>query len=250
MLSLERAHEAFAVGVLPWSGWTVLERALQGELTEHLGYAKGEITAKTSGNARNGSTSKSLKGGLRRDRAGHATRSERRVRAAADPEAPDAVHRVRREGAVAARGMTTREIQGHLEEMYGTEVSPSLISDLTEGVLEQAKAWQSRPLKAFYPVVFVALGINLEGQKAVLGLWTGAGEGSRFWWEVLIELRNRGVKDIYVACVEGLRGFPQAIETIFPKAQVQLCIVPLIRNSLNSVTWKDLRAAASDLKPR
>jgi putative transposase len=165
--------------------------------------------------------------------------------------------------------MTTREIQGHLEEMYGVEVSPSLISDITDGVMEPAKAWQNRPLEAFYPVVFldalwvkmrhegrvenravfVALGINLEGRKEVLGLWTGAGEGSRFWLGVLTELRNRGVKDIYFACVDGLRGFPAAIETIFPKAQVQLCIVHLIRNSLNYATWKDLRQAAADLKP-
>ena len=248
----------------------VLERALQGELTEHLGYAKGEMTGKTTGNARNGSTSKSLKGDF-----GEIDLATPRDRKGEFEPRLIKKHQTRFTGfdekvlSLYARGMTTREIQGHLEEMYGTEVSPSLISDITDGVLEQAKAWGSRPLEAFYPVVFldalfvkmrhegrvenravfVALGITLEGQKEVLGLWTGPGEGSRFWLGVLTELRNRGVKDIYVACVDGLHGFPQAIETIFPKAQVQLCIVHLIRNSLNYVTWKDLRAAASDLKP-
>ena len=165
--------------------------------------------------------------------------------------------------------MSVRDIQGHLEEMYGVEVSPSLISDVTDGVMEQARAWQSRPLDAFYAIVFldalyvkmrhegrienravyVAIGINLEGRKDVLGLWTGASEGAKFWLSVLMELRNRGVKDIYLVCVDGLKGFPQAIESVFPKAQVQLCIVHMIRASLNYVTWKDRKEVVSDLKP-
>lgn len=248
----------------------VLERALQGEMTEHLGYGKNDVAGKNTDNSRNGTTAKSLKGEFGeieletpRDRKGEF--EPRLIRK----------HQTRFTGfdekvlSLYARGMTTREIQGHLEEMYGVEVSPALISDITDGVLEQAKAWQNRPLEAFYPVVFldalfvkmrhegrvenravyVALGINLEGQKEVLGLWTGAAEGARFWLGVLTELRNRGVRDIYVVCVDGLRGFPQAIENVFPKAQVQLCIVHLVRNSLNYVTWKDLRQAAMDLKP-
>jgi putative transposase len=248
----------------------VLERALQGELTEHLGYAKGEAAEKKTGNARNGSTSKSLKGEF-----GEIELETPRDRKGEFEPRLIKKHQTRFTGfdekvlSLYARGLTTREIQGHLEEMYGVEVSPALISDITDGVMEQAKAWQNRPLEAFYPVVFldalfvkmrhegrvenravfVALGINLEGQKEVLGLWTGAAEGARFWLGVLTELRNRGVKDIYVVCVDGLRGFPQAIETVFPKAQVQLCIVHLVRNSLNYVTWKDLRQAATDLKP-
>ena len=248
----------------------VLERALQGELTEHLGYAKGDVAEKKTDNARNGSTSKSLKGEF-----GEIELETPRDRQGEFEPRLIKKHQTRFTGfdekvlSLYARGLTTREIQGHLEEMYGVEVSPALISDITDGVMEQAKAWQNRPLEAFYPVVFldalfvkmrhegrvenravfVALGINLEGQKEVLGLWTGAGEGARFWLGVLTELRNRGVKDIYVACVDGLRGFPQAIETVFPKAQVQLCIVHLIRNSLHYVTWKDLRQAATDLKP-
>jgi putative transposase len=153
--------------------------------------------------------------------------------------------------------------------MYGVEVSPSLISDVTDGVMEQARIWQNRPLDAFYAIVFldalyvkmrhegrvenravyVAVSIDLEGKKDVLGLWTGAAEGAKFWLNVLTELRNRGVKDIYLACVDGLKGFPQAIETVFPEAQVQLCIVHMIRASLNYVTWKDRREVVGDLKP-
>ena len=141
-----------------------------------------------------------------------------------------------------ARGMSTREIQGHLEEMYQVNVSPSLISEVTDGVIEQVRAWQNRPLEPFYGVIFldalyvkmrhegrvenravyVALGINLEGRKDVLGLWTSAAEGAKFWLNLLTELRNRGVSDVYLMCVDGLKGFPQAIESIFPHAQVQL----------------------------
>ena len=248
----------------------VVERALQGEMTEHLGYGKNEAAGKNSGNSRNGSTPKTLKGDF-----GEIELETPRDRNGEFEPRLIKKHQTRFTGfdekvlSLYARGMTTREIQGHLEEMYGVEVSPALISDITDGVMEQAKAWQNRPLDAFYPVVFldalfvkmrhegrvenravfVALGINLEGQKEVLGLWTGAGEGAKFWLGVLTELRNRGVRDIYVVCVDGLRGFPQAIENVFPQAQVQLCIVHLVRNSLNYATWKDLRKVAGDLKP-
>ena len=165
--------------------------------------------------------------------------------------------------------MTTREIQGYLEEMYQVEVSPSLISEVTDGVMEQARAWQNRPLEPFYGVVFldalyvkmrhegrvenravyVALGIDLNGRKDVLGLWSSASEGAKFWMNVLTELRSRGVRDIYLVCVDGLKGFPQAIEAIFPQAQVQLCIVHLVRASMKYVTWKDLKKVVADLKP-
>jgi transposase-like protein len=168
-----------------------------------------------------------------------------------------------------ARGMSTREIQGHLEEMYQVEVSPSLISEVTDGVVEQLRAWQNRPLEPFYGVVFldalyvkmrhegrvenravyVAIGINLEGRKEVLGLWSSANEGAKFWLNVLTELKNRGVRDIYLVCVDGLKGFPQAIESVFPKAEVQLCIVHMVRASLNYVPWQDRREVVGDLKP-
>ena len=167
-----------------------------------------------------------------------------------------------------ARGMTTREIQGHLEEMYQVEVSPTLISNVTEAVIEEVKAWQTRPLDAIYPIayldvlvvkmrsegrvenraVYVVIGINLEGQKEVLGLWTSANEGAKFWLQVLTELQNRGLKDIFIACVDGLKGFPQAIETVYPKTTVQLCIVHLVRASLNYVNWKERKRVAQELK--
>src|SRR5947207_4879533 len=157
-----------------------------------------------------------------------------------------------------ARGMSTREIQGHLEEIYGVEVSPTLISNVTDAVVEEVQAWQSRPLDAVYPIVYldalfvkiresghvqnraiyVVIGVTLDGQKEVLGLWTSQTEGAKFWLQVLTDLQNRGVRDIYIACVDGLKGFPEAIQTVFPKTSVQLCIVHLLRASLHYVSWK------------
>lgn len=168
-----------------------------------------------------------------------------------------------------ARGMTTREIQAHLEEIYKVDVSPSLISNVTEAVQDEVKAWQNRPLEPLYPIVYldalhvrmrenghvqnravhVAIGVNLEGYKDVLGLWTSGNEGAKFWLQVLTEIRNRGVEDIFIACVDGLKGFPEAIEAVYPKAQVQLCIVHLVRHSLNFVSYKQRREVAADLRP-
>ena len=165
-------------------------------------------------------------------------------------------------------GLTAREIQGHLEEMDHAEVSPTLISNGTDAVIEQFKAWQSRPLDDLYPVVYldvlnvkmreqgrvksravcVAAGITLGGSMEVLGLWTSANEGAEFWFQVLTELQNRGVEDIFIACVDDLKDFPQAIETVYPKTSVQLCIVHLVRTSLNYVSWKERRLVARDLK--
>jgi putative transposase len=257
-------------GLLKQLTKAVLERALQGEMREHLGYAKHDPAGDNSGNSRNGVTRKMLKGDFGeidletpRDRNGEfepqiVKKSQTRWTGFDDKIL-----------SMYARGMTTREIQGHLEEMYQIEVSPSLISEVTDGVIEQARAWQNRPLDAFYGIVFldalyvkmrhegrvenravyVALGIDLNGRKDVLGLWTSASEGAKFWLNVLTELRNRGVRDIYLVCVDGLKGFPQAIESIFPKAQVQLCIVHLVRASMNYVTWKDRKKVVADLKP-
>ncbi len=248
----------------------VLERAMQGEMSEHLGYEKHDPAGVNSGNSRNGVTRKTLKGDFGevdlktpRDRNGEFEPQIVKKNQTRWTGFDDKIL------SMYARGMTTREIQGHLEEMYQVEVSPSLISEVTEGVMEQARAWQNRPLEPFYGVVFldalyvkmrhegrvenravyVALGINLEGRKDVLGLWTSAVEGAKFWLNVLTELRNRGVRDIYLVCVDGLKGFPQAIESIFPKAQVQLCIVHLVRASLNYVTWQDRKKVVADLKP-
>jgi putative transposase len=165
-----------------------------------------------------------------------------------------------------ARGMSTREIQGHLEEIYGVEVSPTLISNVTDGVLEEVRAWQNCPLEAVYPLmyldalmvkvrdsgrienkaIYVVLGVNLEGRKEVLGLWAAQQEGSKFWLQILTELQSRGVKDILIACVDGLKGFPEAIEAMFPKADVQLCIVHMVRAALKYVPWQDRKAVAED----
>jgi putative transposase len=160
-------------------------------------------------------------------------------------------------------------LTGHLEEIYGVEVSPTLISHVTDAVKEEVTAWQNRPIDAVYPIlyldalyvkirdaghiqnraIYVAIGVNLQGRKEVLGLWMGQAEGAKFWLQVLTELQNRGLQDIFIACVDGLKGFPQAIETVFPKTQVQLCIVHLLRASLNYVSWKQRKQVAADLKP-
>ena len=167
-----------------------------------------------------------------------------------------------------AQGMTTREIQGYLEEIYGIEVSPKLISNVTDEVMEEVKQWQNRPLEELYPIVYldalmvkvrddghiqnkaiyVVLGVNLEGQKEVLGLWIAQTEGAKFWLQVLTELQNRGVKDIFIACVDELKGYPEAIEAVYPRTEVQLCIVHLVRASLNYVPWKWRKPVAADLR--
>jgi putative transposase len=247
----------------------LVEGALGAELTHHLGYEKHDAAGQGSGNARNGASSKTLKGDF-----GKVDIEVPRDRNGSFEPKIVAKHQRRFTGfddkilSMYARGMSTREIQGHLAEMYQVEVSASLISDVTDAVLEEVKTWQSRPLENLYPVLFldalmvkmrhegrvenravyVAVGIDAQGQKDVLGLWTSANEGAKFWLQVLTDLKNRGVKDVFIACVDGLKGFPQAIETVFPQTQVQLCIVHLTRASLNYVNWKDRKAMASDLK--
>jgi putative transposase len=256
-------------GLLKQLTKALVERALAAELTTHLGYEKHAAEGRHSGNSRNGASSKRLKGefgtveiAVPRDRAG-----------SFEPQlVPKGTTRFTgfddKILSLYARGMTTREIQGHLEEMYQVEVSPTLISNVTEAVIEEVKAWQSRLLEPVYPIVYldalvvkmrtegrvenravyVAIGITMEGQKEVLGLWTSANEGAKFWLQVLTELKNRGVEDVFIACVDGLKGFPQAIETVYPKTTVQLCIVHMVRASLNYVNWKERKQVAADLK--
>jgi putative transposase len=258
-------------GLLKQLTKVLVERALRGELTHHLGYEpKGDASESGTRNRRNGSSRKKLKGDF-----GEIDIAVPRDREATFEPKIVAKHQTRWTGfdervlSMYARGMTTREIQGHLEEIYGVEVSPALISQVTEEVMEEVRAWQSRPLEPIYAVVYldalyvkirhegrvenravyVAIGITLEGRKEVLGLWTNAHEGAKFWLSILTELRNRGVKDIFIACIDGLKGFPQAIESVYPKTQVQLCIVHLVRASLNYVGWKERKAVAADLKP-
>jgi putative transposase len=248
----------------------LVERAMKAELTQHLGYGANEDAAAKGSNRRNGSSRKTLKGDF-----GDFEIAVPRDRESTFEPQIVAKNQTRWTGfddkvlSMYSRGMTTREIQGHLEEIYGVEVSPALISQVTEGVIEEVKTWQSRPLDSLYPIlyldalyvkmrhegrvenraVYVVIGVTMEGRKEVLGLWTSANEGAKFWLSILTELRSRGVKDVLIACVDGLKGFPQAIESVFPQAQVQLCIVHLMRASLNYVNWKDRKQVAADLKP-
>src|SRR5215471_10262704 len=247
----------------------LLERAMNAELTNHLGYEKHDPAGNNSGNSRNGTTSKTVKG----DFGEIVVETPRDRNGTFDPRILGK-HQTRFDGfddkilSLYARGMTTREIQGHLQEMYGVEVSPTLISSVTDAVMEEVKAWQSRPLEPVYGLLFldalyvkmrhegrvenravyVAIGVDLEGRKDVLGLWTNSNEGAKFWLAVLTELKNRGVKDVLIVCIDGLRGFPQAVEAVYPEAKVQLCIVHLVRASLNYVSWKERKQVAADLK--
>ncbi len=257
-------------GLLKQLTKALLERALQGELTDHLGYKKHEASPGKRGNTRNGKTTKSLKGDFGeieletpRDRQGT---FEPQIVAKGQTRFTGFDDKIL---SMYARGMSTREIQGHLEEIYGVEVSPTLISNVTDAVVEEVLAWQSRALDAIYPIVYldalfvkiresghvqnraihVVIGVTLDGQKEVLGLWTNQAEGAKFWLQVLTDLQNRGVRDIYIACVDGLKGFPEAIETVFPKTSVQLCIVHLLRASLHYVSWKQRKQVAADLQP-
>jgi len=247
----------------------LLERAMQTEMTEHLGYEKNAPSNNNAGNARNGSYQKKVKGEF-----GNLDITVPRDRDSSFEPAILPKGQSRFTGfddkiiALYARGMTTRDIQAHLEEMYGVDISPTLVSQVTKAVQEEIVLWQNRPLDEVWPIVYLdairvkvrqdgrvinkaiylALGVNLDGLKEVLGLWTAETEGAKFWLQVVTELKSRGVKDIFIACVDGLKGFPEAIETVFPDTQVQLCIVHMVRHSLNYVSWKQRKEVAADLK--
>ena len=247
----------------------LLERTLGAELTDHVGYEKSDPGGRNSGNSRNGVSRKTVKGTF-----GTVPIDVPRDRNATFEPKIIGKHQRRFEGfddkiiSLYARGLSTREIQMHLEEIYQVEVSPGLISTVTEEVIDEVRAWQNRPLDEVYPIVYLdalqfkvrdaghvrnkavylAIGVNLDGFKEVLGMWIAQTEGAKFWLQVVTELRNRGVRDIFVACVDGLKGFPEAIETVFPQTQVQLCIVHLVRHSLNYVGWKERKEVARDLK--
>ncbi|MCK4621149.1 MAG: IS256 family transposase [Desulfuromonadales bacterium] len=247
----------------------LLERAMTAEMTEHLGYEKNAPADKKTNNSRNGSYQKRVKGEF-----GNLDIAVPRDRDSSFEPVILPKGQSRFTGfddkiiALYARGMTTRDIQAHLEEIYGVEISPTLVSQVTKAVAEDVEQWQNRPLDEIYPIVYLdairikvrqdgrvinkavylAIGVNLEGFKEVLGLWTAETEGAKFWLQVVTELKNRGVKDVFIACVDGLKGFPEAIETIFPDTQVQLCIVHMVRHSLNYVSWKQRKEVAADLK--
>lgn len=256
-------------GLLKQLTKTLVERALQGELTHHLGYEKHDIKGNNSGNSRNGASQKKLKGDfgelaidVPRDRNGT---FEPRFIEKGQSRYPGFDDKII---SMYARGMTTREITEHLQETYSVKVSPDLISDVTNSVMEGVREWQNRTLDAVYPIVFMdalhvkirdnghvrnmaaylALGVNLKGNKEVLGIWMQKTEGAKFWLQIVTELKNRGVQDILIACVDGLKGFPEAINAVFPQTTVQLCIVHMIRNSLKFVSYKDRKALAEDLK--
>jgi putative transposase len=256
-------------GLLKQLTKALVERALSAELTHHLGYEKHSTEGKNSGNSRNGTSPKTLKSDLGdlpieipRDRQGEfepqlVKKGQRRFNGFDDKIL-----------SMYARGMTTRDIQAHLLEIYKVEVSPELISSVTAEVMEEVKEWQNRLLEEQYPIVYfdaiwvkirdeghvvnkaayLAIGIRLDGFKDVLGIWLEKEEGAKFWLKVISELQNRGLKDILIACVDGLKGFPEAIESVFPNTQVQVCIVHMVRNSMKFVSWKDRKKAVSDLK--
>ena len=256
-------------GLLKQLTKAIIERALGAELTAHLGYEPHSAEGKNTGNSRNGTSRKTLKSDLGdlpievpRDRKSEfepqiVPKGQRRFTGFDDKIL-----------SMYARGMTTRDIQAHLQDIYQVEVSPELISSVTDAIMDEVKEWQNRPLDDIYPIVFLdaimlkirdnghvvnkaaylAIGVRLDGLKDVLGIWIDREEGAKFWLKVITELRNRGLKDILIACIDGLKGFPEAIESVFPHTQIQLCIVHMVRNSLRFVSYKDRKQIAADLK--
>ncbi|MDP2193338.1 MAG: IS256 family transposase [Alphaproteobacteria bacterium] len=248
-----------------------LEGMLEAELTEHLGYSKHSQTGNNSGNSRNGRFSKTVKTDngaialeIPRDRNGEfepiiVKKHESRLGAIEDKII-----------SMYSKGMSTRDIQSHIEEIYGLEISPTLVSQITDKVTDLAAQWQNRPLEGIYPVVFLdaihfkvkdedsrkvvskasytCLGINIDGQKDLLGIWIGEAEGAAFWLSVITELKNRGIKEICIACIDGLTGFSDAIKTVFPEIKIQRCIVHQIRNSMKYVASKDKKVFAQALR--
>ena len=244
-----------------------VETALNAELTAHLGHERNQPSA--NGNARNGYSTKQVLTGdgefeLKTPRDREGTFEPQLIKK----------HQTRITSmdsqilSLYAKGMTTREIVSTFKELYDADVSPALISKVTDAVKEQVIEWQNRPLDTLYPIVyldcivvkvrqdntvlnksvFLALGVNMDGHKELLGMWIAENEGSKFWLSVLTELKNRGLNDILIACVDGLKGFPDAINSVYPKTRIQLCIIHMVRNSLKYVSWKDYKAVTSDLK--
>mgnify|MGYP006184660353 FL=1 len=250
----------------------LMERMLGAELTAHLGYEAGAEPPAEQTNRRNGVATKRVKGSegevplsVPRDRAGSfepelVKKGQTRIDGVDDKII-----------GLYAAGLSVRDIQAHLEDLYGLRVSPDLVSRVTDAVLDEVREWQHRALDRMYPIVifdalrvkirdadsrmvknkavYIALGVTREGEREVLGLWIADNEGAKFWLSVMNELRNRGVQDILIAVVDGLKGFPEAITAAFPETTVQTCIVHLIRHSMNFCSWKDRKAVAADLRP-
>ena len=256
-------------GLLSQLKKAVLERALEGEMTHHLGYEKNASSGNNSGNSRNGKTKKRVLGKegdldleIPRDRNGEFEPQLIKKRQKRFDGFDSKII------SMYARGMTTRDIQSHLKEIYEVDVSPDLISTVTDAVIGEVRDWQNRPLESMYPImyldclfvkirneghvknraVYLAIAINMEGKKEVLGLWIEQTEGAKFWLKVMNELKTRGVDDIFIACVDGSKGFPEAIETVYPQTEIQLCIVHMMRHSLKYVGSKEKKAVAQELK--
>jgi putative transposase len=256
-------------GLLKRLTGALVERALQAEMTDHLGYESGAVEGQGSGNSRNGAGKKTL-----RTDQGQVTVEVPRDRNGTFEPKLVKKHQRSFKGfddkimSMYARGMSVRDIQAHLSEIYATDVSPDLISSVTNAVVEEVQAWQARPLDPVWPIVFldalvikirdqgvvqnksayIALGMGVDGHKEVLGIWLESTEGAKFWLKVIIELKNRGVQDILIACCDGLKGFPQAIEAVFPKTVIQTCIVHMIRNSMRFVGWAQRRSVCAELR--
>jgi putative transposase len=257
-------------GLLPDMIKQAVEAALQGEMTAHLGYERYAAEGRGSGNSRNGSTAKTVQTAagpaqiqVPRDRAGTFEPVTVPKGARRFTEFDDMVI------ALYAKGLTTRDIAEWLEQTYGAKISHETVANITDSVNELVKAWRSRPLDEVYPIVYIdairvrvreggavrikachlAVGVDLEGRKHVLGLWIEATEGARFWLGVLTELRNRGVRDVLIVCCDGLTGLPDAVGQVWKHALVQTCVVHLIRNSMRYASWKDRKAIAAALRP-
>jgi len=247
----------------------VVETILDGELTDHLGYEKHDQTAKTTDNARNGFTPKTLKSKfgeidleVPRDRK---SEFEPQIIKKRQKDISGLEEKII---SLYAKGMTTRDIQDHIKDLYGYEISPEMVSSITDKVMDRAREWQSRPLESIYVLIYMdavflkmrleghvrnvavytIIGINLDGQKECLGLWISETESAKYWLSVLNEMKNRGVEDVLIFTVDNLRGISEAIEAVYPRAEVQKCIVHQIRNSLRYVSWKERKSMAKDLR--
>jgi putative transposase len=247
----------------------MVEKMLEKEMEGHLGYEKHSVKGNNTGNNRNGKNKKLIQSThgpieieVPRDRKSEfepklIKKRERHISSFDDKII-----------SMYARGMTTRDIQGHIKELYGADISPAMVSNITDKVLEVAAEWQSRPLSRIYPIIFfdaihykvregskvvtkaayTCLGINIEGYKEILGAWIGESEGAKLWLQVFTELKNRGVEDILIACMDGLKGLPEALKSVFPDTEVQLCIIHMIRNSIKYVPSKHVKEFLKDLK--
>ncbi len=256
-------------GLLKELSKRMLERAMNAEMDDHLGYEKHQRSPDLISNSRNGTSKKTVSTDI-----GNVPLDIPRDRNGGFEPQIIPKHQRRFEGfddkiiSMYGLGMTTRDVQKHLYEIYNVEVSPELISNVTDSIMDDVKEWRTRPIDSIYPIVYfdalvvkgrtdgrvcnksvyTAIGINMEGNKEVLGLWIADTEGAKFWMSIITELKNRGLEDILIACIDGLKGFPDAINSIYPETRIQLCIVHMVRNSTKYVSWKERKVLCADLK--